>query len=29
MSYQFEPNAMEFSKINKIAVSAENKAVLN
>ena len=28
MSDQFEPNAMEFSKINKIAVSAEDKAVL-
>ena len=28
MSDQFEPNAMEFSKINKIAVSAEDEAVL-
>ena len=28
MSDQFEQNAMEFSKINKIAVSAEDKAVL-
>lgn len=28
MSDQFDPNAMEFSEINKIAVSAEDKTVL-
>jgi hypothetical protein len=28
MSDQFEPNAMEFSEINKIAESAEDKAFL-